>query len=163
MIKDEPFSISVNSETEFSIQPNEAKSLDVLHVSDNVFQILKNGKSYHAELVSTDFARRIFNFRIAGQIFEVKISDHYQRLVQKMGLGVATSQKMNSVKAPMPGLVLEVPVVPGQKVEKGDVLVILEAMKMENIIKATGEGQVKSVKIQRGAAVEKGQLLIELE
>ncbi|MBK7938580.1 MAG: hypothetical protein IPJ82_16520 [Lewinellaceae bacterium] len=51
----------------------------------------------------------------------------------------------------------------GQEVQKGDPLVILEAMKMENVIKATGEGRVKAVTVQKGAAVDKGQLLLEME
>ena len=63
----------------------------------------------------------------------------------------------------MPGLVLDVLVTPGQKVEKGDALLILEAMKMENVIKASGEGVVKSIQVTKGAAVDKGQLLVEME
>lgn len=163
MTKAEPFQIKVNDTEEFSIQPGEAKSLDVLPLGGDRFQILKNGKSYLAELVEADFAQRQFRFRIRGQVFEVKIADRYERLVQKMGLQVGGVQRQNTVKAPMPGLVLAVPVEAGSEVAKGDTLVILEAMKMENIIKATADGRVKTVKIQRGAAVEKGQLLLELE
>jgi biotin carboxyl carrier protein len=70
---------------------------------------------------------------------------------------------MNTVKAPMPGLVLNIVVEPGQTVEKGDPMIILEAMKMENVIKAAGEGRVKAIKVQKGMAVDKGQLLIELD
>ena len=80
-----------------------------------------------------------------------------------MGLSVGGSQKVNVVKAPMPGLVLQITATLGQDVQKGDTLLILEAMKMENVIKATGEGRVKSIAVQQGAAVEKGQLLIEFE
>ena len=63
----------------------------------------------------------------------------------------------------MPGLVLNILVSPGQMVQKGDPLLILEAMKMENVLKAAGEGQVKAVKVQQGMAVDKGQLLLEME
>jgi len=80
-----------------------------------------------------------------------------------MGLSVVASQKLSSVKAPMPGLVLDIMVEPGQEVAEGDSLLILEAMKMENVLKATGEGVVKSIEITKGAAVEKGQILIEME
>lgn len=163
MTTTEPFSIKVNQDEAFQLQPDEAKSLDVLPLDDQNFQILKDGKSYRAELVEADFAHRQFKFRIAGQVFEVKIADHYERLVQKMGLAAGGNQKQNTVKAPMPGLVLAVPVEAGQAVSKGETLVILEAMKMENIIKAASDGRVKTVKIQKGAAVEKGQLLLELE
>jgi biotin carboxyl carrier protein len=63
----------------------------------------------------------------------------------------------------MPGLVLNILVSPGQAVQKGDPLIILEAMKMENVIKAAGEGHIKAINVLKGAAVEKGQLLLELE
>ena len=70
---------------------------------------------------------------------------------------------MDNVKAPMPGLVLDILVEAGQSVNKGDNLLILEAMKMENIIKASGNGVVKNININKKDAVEKNQLLIEME
>ena len=63
----------------------------------------------------------------------------------------------------MPGLVLEIQVQAGQTVSKGDTLLILEAMKMENVLKAAADGVIKSIHVQKGAAVEKGALLLELE
>jgi biotin carboxyl carrier protein len=91
------------------------------------------------------------------------VADYYERLVHQLGLSVGGVHKMNTVKAPMPGLVLNIVVEPGQTVEKGDPMIILEAMKMENVIKAAGEGRVKAIKVQKGMAVDKGQLLIELD
>ena len=63
----------------------------------------------------------------------------------------------------MPGLVLEVLVKPGQTVKKGDKILVLEAMKMENIIKSPGEGIVKECLAEVGATVEKNQILINFE
>ncbi|MEZ4891955.1 MAG: acetyl-CoA carboxylase biotin carboxyl carrier protein subunit [Saprospiraceae bacterium] len=74
---------------------------------------------------------------------------------------IGGSQKANIVKAPMPGMVLNILVEPGQQVTKGDSLLILEAMKMENMIKAAGDGVIKAVHVQTGAAVDKGQLLLK--
>ena len=81
----------------------------------------------------------------------------------RLGLSVGGVQQQNTVKAPMPGLVLQILVEPGQVVQKGDPLLLLEAMKMENVIKAAGHGQVKTVAVEKGAAVDKGQLLLEME
>jgi biotin carboxyl carrier protein len=161
MIKDEPFKVSVNAQTEFSIAPKEALDLDVLTESDGSFHVLKDGISYHAELVEADYAQRMFKFRIAGNVYSVKIADHYERLIQQLGFSVGGAQKMNNVKAPMPGLVVDVLVEVGQEIKKGDSLVILEAMKMENVLKATGEAKVKSITVVKGEAVVKGQVLIE--
>lgn len=69
---------------------------------------------------------------------------------------------MDNVKAPMPGLVLDILVEAGQSVNKGDNLLILEAMKMENIIKASGNGVVKNININKKMRL-KNQLLIEME
>ncbi len=159
----EPFRISVNGHHEFDIQPEDAKKLDLIPDGESKYHLLLNGKSYHAELVEADYANRHYTFRINGSKYTLKIADHYERLIQQLGLSTGGSQKMNAVKAPMPGLVLNIMVEPGQSVQKGDPLLILEAMKMENVIKAAGEGRVKSVKTEKGAAVEKGQLLLEME
>jgi biotin carboxyl carrier protein len=85
-------------------------------------------------------------------------------MLDKMGMSATSDEKMDNVKAPMPGLVLDILVEAGQSVNKGDNLLILEAMKMENIIKASGNGVVKNININKKDAVEKNQLLmIEME
>ena len=71
------------------------------------------------------------------------------------------SKKVNEVKAPMPGMVLNILVQEGAEVKKGDALLVLEAMKMENIIKSPCDGTVKRVAATKGTAVEKNQLLIQ--
>ena len=68
---------------------------------------------------------------------------------------------VKDIKAPMPGLILDLKVKPGDEVKKGDVVLILEAMKMENIIKAPGDGLVKAVKVNLKQSVEKNQVLIQ--
>ena len=159
----EPFRIAVDGQQEINISPEDARNLDIVSEGEGRFHLLHKGQSFHAELVESDYANHHYIVKIDGVAYRLKISDHYQRLVQQLGLHVGGSQKMNAVKAPMPGLVLNIMVEPGQVVQKGDPLLILEAMKMENVIKAAGDGQVKAVRVQKGAAVDKGQLLLEME
>lgn len=164
MEKKEPFSISVNGgQHEFALQPEDAKNLDIVPDGEGAFQILHQGRSFRAELLETNFTTRQFVFKINGVKYALHIADHYERLVQQLGLSVGSSQKQNTVKAPMPGLVLNLMVEAGQTVSKGEPLLILEAMKMENVLKAAGDGTVKSIAVQKGTAVEKGQLLLEME
>ncbi len=80
-----------------------------------------------------------------------------------MGLSAFNTQKVNAIKAPMPGLIVEVMVEEGQEVVEGTPLLVLSAMKMENIIVSQGEGVVKSIEVKKSDAVEKGQLIIEME
>ncbi|HRI59048.1 MAG TPA: biotin/lipoyl-binding protein [Saprospiraceae bacterium] len=163
MIHNEPFRVAVDGHHEFDVLPEDAVNLNLVADGEDRFHILHNGQSFHAELVDMDYAAHQYILKINGARYSLKISDHYERLVQQLGLQVGGSKKVNAVKAPMPGLVLNIMVEAGQAVQKGDPLLILEAMKMENVIKAAGEGRVKAVKVQQGVAVEKGQLLLEME
>ncbi len=158
----EPFSLTVNDLYQFALEPAAARGLDVVSAGEGKFHVLKNGQAHELELVSADYAQRVFTFRSAGNLFEVKIADRYERLIRELGLSSGGGQKQNAVRAPMPGLVLNILVQPGQAVQKGDPLLILEAMKMENVLKAAADATVKNILVQKGVAVEKGQLLIEL-
>lgn len=139
------------------------KQLDLIHTTENTFHLLHNNESYHINLLHIDKATRSLTLEVNGSKYHLKIEDEYDQLVKKMGLSSGASQKMKSIKAPMPGLILDILIKPGQEIQKGDQLLILEAMKMENVLKAEGEGIVKSIIIEKGAAVDKGQLLIEME
>ena len=137
--------------------------LDVIQIDAKHFHILKEGKSFQAELIQLDEFKKEVSLRVNGSTYRVQLQDGYDRLIRKMGLQAKAGQQLKDIKAPMPGLVLEILVQPGQSVVAGDPLLILEAMKMENVIKAPGDGVIKEVPVQQGAAVEKGQLLVGLE
>lgn len=162
-MKHNPFKVTVNGQYEFDLGPDDANSLDLIPAANGRLHILHDGKSYHAEVLETDPSAKRFVLQINGLRFSVQIADHYDRLVQQLGLHTGSSHKANQVKAPMPGLVLNILVEKSQEVAKGDPLLILEAMKMENVIKATADGRVKAIHVQKGAAVDKGQLLLEME
>ena len=80
-----------------------------------------------------------------------------------MGFEVGKAKIVNAIKAPMPGLILEISVTVGHEVQEGDNLLILEAMKMENSFDSPRAGVIKSIAVEKGQAVDKGQLLIEFE
>ncbi len=157
------YKFQVNEEHDFQLTPELLKSIDIQSTGDGHFHILKNNKSYKAEVIASDFANRKLTILINGNKYEIKITDEYDELVKKLGLTVASGQKVKEIKAPMPGLVLDVMAKIGQTVQKGDGLLILEAMKMENVIKAQGDGIVKLVKIEKGQTVDKGAILVEME
>ena len=142
---------------------NQPFNWDLLKISENKFHILKDNKSYNAEVVEANYAEKIFKLKINQNIYTVNLKDRTDLLLEKMGINNATSNKLNDLKAPMPGLIYEMKVKIGDEVQKGDVLLILVAMKMENAIKAAGNGKVKNIKIKINDTVEKGQVIMEFE
>ena len=94
--------------------------------------------------------------------FEVEALDERRRAIQDMTGAAAANAGPAPLIAPMPGLVVRVNVKPGDQVEAGQPLVVMEAMKMENELRSTSAGIVKAVRFQPGAAVEKGAVLVEL-
>lgn len=134
---------------------------DLVKITNGYFHILYQNKSYRAEIVSTDAATKTSTIKINGHSYTVLLKDKFDLLLEKMGMNAAAGSKLNTIKAPMPGLIFDLKVKAGDSVKAGDQLVILEAMKMENIIKSPGEGTVKNVKVKKGDSVEKGQVLIE--
>jgi len=134
---------------------------DILEIADNYFNVILNNRSYQAEIVSRDSSGKIITIKVNGITFAVTVKNKVDLLLEKMGMQNFASGKLNSVKAPMPGLIIDLKVKEGDQVKQNDPLLILEAMKMENIIKAPGDGVVKSVKVKKGNSVEKNQVLIE--
>lgn len=163
MPKKNPFRLKVNDTYTFDIQPEALAQTDAVPQGPNSWHVLENGVAYTADILDAQPYKRIYTLRINGAIYTVHIADYYERLIQELGLKSGHSAKTDAIKAPMPGLALQIMVVPGQTIAKGDPLLILEAMKMENVIKASGDGVVKEVLIQQGAAADKGQVLITLE
>ena len=136
---------------------------DLVQISANTFHILKDHQSYTAELLSADYATKKFAIKINGHRYEIQVKDRFDLLLDQMGLSQGNSRKLNDLRAPMPGLILDIKVEPGQAVQEGDPIMILEAMKMENILKAPGDGVVRAVKVEVRQNVEKGQVLVEFE
>jgi biotin carboxyl carrier protein len=142
---------------------NETFDWDLKQISAKDFHILKNNKSYNAEIVEANYDEKTFKIKLNGTIHNIQLKDKTDLLLEKMGLDNAASNKLNDLKAPMPGLIYDLKVGVGEEVQKGDVLLILVAMKMENAIKATGSGKVKAIKVKINDSVEKGQVIMEFE
>lgn len=151
----------IAGEKEFLLNQEDLNAMDIIALSEDSYQVIGERKNYSIQVISKE--GKNLHLLVNGQEYTINIQDEYDLLVKKMGLGAVTSQKLSSVKAPMPGLILDILVSPGDEVAEGDALAILEAMKMENVLKASGDGVVKSIEVQKGDAVEKGQVLIEMD
>jgi len=136
--------------------------LDIAEIRENEFSVISDNKSYNVEVVQLNHAEKKCTIKVNGNEYELEMKDKMDLLLQKMGMNKRAAHAGGSLKAPMPGKVLRVDVKEGQTVKKGDSILILEAMKMENAIKAPGDGTVKSVRVKAGDAVEKGEVMVEM-
>lgn len=134
--------------------------LDQLYIKDKVFHILHAHQSYQVEVVAFSKEEKTATIKVNGNAYTLVIKDQFDDLLQALGLDNLQASKIAELKAPMPGLVLNVLVNEGDQLKKGDNLFVLEAMKMENIIKAPADVSIKSVRIKAGDKVEKNQTLI---
>jgi biotin carboxyl carrier protein len=125
------------------------------------YQVVHQDKVYTIEVLAADYTAKTFALKVNGQRIELQAKDQLDKLLDRLGLSNATASKINELKAPMPGLIVEVRVQPGQAVQKGDPLLVLEAMKMENILKAPADGIVSSIKVGPRDNVQKGQVLVQ--
>jgi biotin carboxyl carrier protein len=132
---------------------------DLHQVNAHTFHLIYNNRSYTLEISEEEGKR--YDIKLNGKSISIELKDKLDLLLEKLGLDVGDAGKLQSIKAPMPGLIVEVKVNPGDQVKKGDQLLILEAMKMENIIKSPGEGTVKAVNVVKGDGVEKNQVMIQ--
>jgi biotin carboxyl carrier protein len=154
--------VKVNDSHEFEFKSSDIEKLDFLKCSASKFHIIEKNKSFDVRLENSDFNNREYIISVNANNYTVKISNEIDQLIKVMGFTIGSSIKANSIKAPMPGIILSVNVEENQEVTEGETLLILEAMKMENAISAPKSGFIKSIYAKSGETVEKGALLIEM-
>ncbi|MBL7697490.1 MAG: acetyl-CoA carboxylase biotin carboxyl carrier protein subunit [Chitinophagaceae bacterium] len=145
----------------FSVTKEEIDKADIITLSERSFNVLRDNRSINAKIIE-DNGKRL-KVEVEGETFDIEIKDELDQTLEQMGFGKSTLKQVKEIKAPMPGLVLEISVADGQQVKEGDKLLILEAMKMENSIIIHTDATIKNVSVSAGQAVEKGQVLVELE
>jgi biotin carboxyl carrier protein len=136
-------------------------SWDLQQLAAGKFHLLQGQQSFQAEVIQADYQNKAFVIRLNGSLHYLQLQDRFDLLLEQMGISAANPHQVNEVKAPMPGLIVDIKVTPGQPVAPGDPILILEAMKMENIIKSPGAGVVKAIKVNLRDNVEKNQVLIQ--
>lgn len=163
--------VIINEQQAFEVEKkNETTTLngqpfawDLVALDNGHFHIIKDDRSFNAEVVEANYADKSFKVKVNETIYNVAAKDRFDLLLEQMGINNSTKNKVNNLKAPMPGLIWDIKVQVGDVVKAGDVVLVLVAMKMENALKSSGDGVVKSIKVNKGDSVDKNQVLIEFE
>ncbi len=139
------------------------KNLDLIRLKDGKYNLILNKKSYNVDIVDADFDLKTFTISVNGNDYNLQVEDRFDLLLHQLGMDDLKTTGISDLKAPMPGLVLSISVEEGQEVKEGESLIVLEAMKMENVLKAPSDVTIKKIAVKPSEAVEKNQLLVEFE
>lgn len=147
----------------YQVNGNEVQ-LDVKALNNpNSSSVIYRNKSYTVEVVEVNFQEKISTIKVNGNLYKVQVEDQFDLLLKKLGMDTGASAKIKEIKAPMPGMVLKIMVEEGTEVKKGDNLLVLEAMKMENILKSSTDGVVKKILVAQGDKIEKNTILVQFQ
>jgi biotin carboxyl carrier protein len=167
------YSISVNGKqvlkTDLNVNGNNFEGTlngapvrgDFVRINSSQYHVLFRDKSYNVEIHHLNTAEKTITLKVNSVKYQLALKDKYDELLHSLGLDKLASKAAGDIKAPKPGMVLNILVKEGDAVKKGDPLIVLEAMKMENILKSPSDGTIKKVNAIKGTAVEKNQLLIQ--
>ncbi len=157
------YKVKVNKTFVFDLTNKDVSKIDALSTSETEYHVINGHTSYHTEILESDFNKKQYTVMVNNTNYQVDISNALDMQIAAMGFSLGSSKQVNAIKAPMPGLLLDIHVESGQEVKEDDPLLILEAMKMENVILSPRDGVIKAVSVTKGNAVDKGQLLVEFE
>ncbi len=124
-----------------------------------LYSLIVNGESFEGYVYPDEERWQVL---LLGRSYSVNIEDEREKRLRTSEAGLASSIRKFTLKAPMPGLVVTVRVSEGQQVEKGQILFILESMKMQNELRAPYAGTVTRLKIKAGESVQQKQILLNL-
>lgn len=156
-INGEQFEVVTNEDNVFV--NNSKIKFEVEKKSQDHLLIFLNNEPVTIEIVERK--RKNFVIKVNQKLVTIHVKDQMDKLLEKLGMDVLTENVLNELDAPMPGTIIKINVEEGQMIKAGDPILILEAMKMENIIKSPVNATVRSILVKQGQNVQKGDRLIE--
>ena len=159
--------ITINDKNQYEIVPlgetvtvnGQETKPDLAKISDTRYHLILNNKSYRINILEKKSDKEM-SVEVNGNKYNIAIKDRFDQLLHDLGMDAAMAAKSDVVKAPMPGLVINILVSEGEEVAKDTPLLVLEAMKMENVLKATAPGIVDKINVKAHDAVDKNQVLM---
>ena len=134
--------------------------VDLVRLTPYSWSLIMDGQSHH---LSIRPSRGGFQVLLREQTYQVDLRSEVQQTVDRLGIDLRVEEGHGEIKAPIPGLIAALPVATGDKVVKGDTVIVVEAMKMENDITAPFDGTVGQIFVNSGDPVEKSAVLLVIE
>ena len=162
------FEVKIDENTVFQVAENGAgltldgksEPIEIHEAGTLCLQVLYGGKSFRVFVLNLNREEKSVLLRINGQKTRITLTTELDRLLKKMGFEHNSNPKARDLKAPMPGLIHSIEVAEGDFIAAGSPLLILEAMKMENVIKSVADVTIGKIHVSPKSTVEKGHLLI---
>lgn len=159
-VNDKEFLIEIVDEHHLAVNGRSLQvDFDSIH-GQPVFSLLLDGRSFEGFVYSGEEQLEVL---LMGRQFPVRVEDEREKRLRAAAGGSVSEASEFHLKSPMPGMVVSIPVEEGQAVEKGQVLVILESMKMQNELKAPRAGTVHRIRVRAGESVEQKQTLLSVQ
>jgi biotin carboxyl carrier protein len=159
-IEDKQFTVEIIDEKHVSVD-GKVYEIDFESVSGQpVYSLIVDGRSHESYIYQGEENWQVL---LRGRLYPVTVEDEREmRLRAAAGGRVAETGEFH-LRSPMPGLVVAVPVTEGQEVKKGEVILILESMKMQNELKAPRDGTIGRIRVRPGESVEQKQTLLSVQ
>jgi biotin carboxyl carrier protein len=146
-----------------SITSSLLSSYAVISNNGDSIVLEKDGVKYNCRLLFHDTENNSIIIKVNGAKVAVDLKKEVDFILESFGISGDSTQSINELKAPMPGVVLDIKIAPGDEIKKGDPLIILEAMKMENVLSAPVDCIISSIEVKKKETVEKNTLLIKFK
>tara|TARA_B110000046_G_scaffold171492_1_gene192395 strand:- start:1557 stop:2042 length:486 start_codon:yes stop_codon:yes gene_type:complete len=155
----------LNSVVQLDLSQTDVDKFKVLEINYTKKEIiLSNGsKKFECKILKENVIDQSYIVRTNGEISTIRLIKQVEKTIEKLGIQKENQKNINVLKAPMPGLILDVVIKESEFVKKGDPVIILEAMKMENILSSPVDGIVKEIKVNPQQTVEKNNILIKFK
>ena len=159
-IEDKQFTVEIIDEKHVSVD-GKIYEIDFESVSGQpVYSLIVDGRSHESYIYQGEENWQVL---LRGRLYPVTVEDEREMRLRAAAVGRVAETGEFHLRSPMPGLVVAVPVTEGQEVKKGEVILILESMKMQNELKAPRDGTIGRIRVRPGESVEQKQTLLSVQ
>jgi biotin carboxyl carrier protein len=155
----------INSVVQLDLSQRDLGKFKVLEINYSKKEIIlsNDSKIFECKILKENSIDQSYVVKINGEISTIRLIKEVEKTIEKLGIQKGSQKNINILKDPMPGLIVDVLVKESDLLKKGDPVIILEAMKMENILSSPVDGKVKEIKVNPQQTVKKNNILIKFE